>query len=527
MRTRTGLHTPISRRQVLGGAAGLPLAALALRPALAAAEGLDLGEAQPFGFGWLRDQAKDLASKPYQPPVIRYADVLERIDYDAYQQIRFSPGHALWAADDDGPYPIQFFHLGRFFKAPVQLHVVKDGQAREILYSPSLFTFGKADFAAQLPEDIGFAGFRVMDQGSKTDWLAFLGAAYFRSSGQLDQYGLSTRGIAIDTGLPTPEEFPRFTGFWFEPSATDPLAVVIYALMDGPSIAGAYRMECAKHDGVVMQIEAALYARGEIKRMGVAPLTSMFWYSETNRRQARDWRPEIHDSDGLALWTGAGERIWRPLNDPPRLQVSSFVDSDPKGFGLLQRDRNFENYEDDGVFYDRRPSVWVEPLEGWGEGVVQLVEIPTDDEISDNIVAYWLPKAPVKAGSEWNFKYRLHWLADEPYPPPLGRVIATRVGRGGIPGQPRPEDKKKIVIDFAGGPLDDLKKGDRVQLIVDAARGTIDGDYTLQIVGTKHWRAFFDIAVDGDGPVDIRAFLRYEDRPLTETWLFQFIPFDY
>src|SRR6185312_16561852 len=273
MRSRSGFHSPISRRQVLGGAAGLPLVALALRGAAAAAEGLDLGEPQSFGFDWLRDQAKELAAKPYAPPVIRYADVLERIDYDAYQQIRFIPGHALWPDDDDGPYPIQFFHLGRFFKAPVQLHVVKDGQAQEILYSPSLFTFGKAEFAAQLPEDIGFAGFRVMDEGSKTDWLAFLGAAYFRSSGQLDQYGLSTRGIAIDTGLPTPEEFPRFTGFWFEPSAVDPQAVVIYALMDGPSIAGAYRMECAKHDGVVMQIEAALYARKEITRLGVAPLT--------------------------------------------------------------------------------------------------------------------------------------------------------------------------------------------------------------------------------------------------------------
>jgi len=527
MRPPSAIHSPISRRTVLIGAGALSLAALAMRPENARAAGLVFGDAQSFDFDGLRAQAKALASKAYEPPVVRYGDVLERIDYDAYQQIRFIPGNALWANDDAGPYPIQFFHLGRFFKAPVQLHVVKDGQAREILYSPSLFTFGKAEFAAQLPEDIGFAGFRVMDHDSKTDWLAFLGAAYFRSSGQLDQYGLSTRGIAIDTGLPTPEEFPRFTTFWFEPSAADPLAVVIYALMDGPSVAGAYRMECAKHDGVVMQIEAALYARKDMTRMGVAPLTSMFWYSETNRRQARDWRPEIHDSDGLALWTGAGERIWRPLNDPPKLQVSWFVDKDPKGFGLLQRDRNFENYEDDGVFYDRRPSVWVEPLEGWGEGAVQLVEIPTDDEISDNIVAYWLPKTPVKAGSEWDFKYRLHWLADEPYPPQLGRVISTRVGRGGIPGQPRPKDKKKIVIDFAGGPLEDLKKNDPVQLIVEAARGTIDGDYTLQVVGTRHWRAFFDLAVDGAEPVDIRAFLRYNDKPLTETWLFQFIPFDY
>src|SRR5262249_4773493 len=181
----------------------------------AAAEGLDLGEAQPFNFSRLREQAKQLASRPYQPPVVRFADILERIDYDAYQQIHFIPNHALWGKDD-GPYPIRFFHLRPYFQAPVELHVVKGGQAREILYSPSLFTFGKAEFAAQLPEDLGFAGFRVMDVGNKPDWLAFLGAAYFRSSGQLDQYGLSARGIALHTGLPIPHAFPRFTDFWFE-----------------------------------------------------------------------------------------------------------------------------------------------------------------------------------------------------------------------------------------------------------------------------------------------------------------------
>jgi len=502
------------------------MAALALRAGSAEAEGLTFGPARAFDFDGLRARAKRLATKPYQPPVIRFGDVLERLDYDAYQQIRFIPSSGLWA-DGTGPFPVQFFHLGRFFKTPVALSVVKDGSAREILYSRSLFSYGSVNFTADLPDDLGFAGFRVMDPGGNTDWLAFLGAAYFRSSGQLDQYGLSARGIAVDTGLPTPEEFPHFTSFWFEASATDPQALVVYALMDGPSIAGAFKMECAKHGGVVMQIEAAFYPRAAITRMGIAPLTSMFWYDETNRRQARDWRPEIHDSDGLAVWTGAGERIWRPLNDPSQVRVNWFVDKNPKGFGLLQRDRNFEDYQDDGVFYERRPSVWVEPLDEWGDGAVQLVEIPTDDEISDNIVAYWLPKTPVTPGSEWNFKYRLHWLADEPYPPNLGRVISTRIGRGGIPGQPRPKDKKKLVIDFAGGPLDDLKKGDPVKLIVDPARGKIDNDYTLQVVGTKRWRAFFDIALDDNEPVDVRAFLRLNDQALTETWLYQYIPFEY
>ena len=525
MRSPNGFRMRIPRRTFLAGAGTMALAAT-LRPRAGIAADLTFGKPSSFSFEWLRDRARDLATRPYEAPDIRFADILERIDYDAYQQIRFRSDHALWAKDG-GAYPIEFFHLGRYFKAPVRLHVVESDEAREILYSPDMFTFGKARFAADLPPDLGFAGFRVMDEGGKPDWLAFLGAAYFRSSGELNQYGLSTRGVAIDPGMPTPEEFPRFTDFWFEPAAKDAKAVVVYALMDGPSIAGAYRLACAKSTGVIIDVDAALYPRADIKRMGVAPLTSMFWFDEGNRRQARDWRPEIHDSDGLAIWTGAGERIWRPLNNPPQVQVSAFADSNPKGFGLLQRDRSFENYQDDGVFYDRRPSVWVEPIGDWGPGAVQLMEIPTDDEIHDNIVAYWVPKEPVKAGSTWPFKYRLHWLADEPHPGSLARVIATRLGRGGIPGQPRPKDRNKIVIDFAGGPLEQLKQRDPVKLVIGATRGTVDNDYALQVVGTKHWRAFFDIAVDGHEPVDIRAFLRLGDTPLTETWLYQYIPFEW
>jgi glucans biosynthesis protein len=254
----------------------------------------------------------------------------------------------------------------------------------------------------------------------------------------------------------------------------------------------------------------------------------MFWFGENNRHLATDWRPEIHDTDGLAIWTGAGERIWRPLNNPPTVQTSSFEDSDPKGFGLLQRDRAFYHYEDDGVFYDRRPSVWVEPQGGWGRGAVQLVEIPTDDEIHDNIVAYWVPATPVTAGSRWSFAYRLHWLADEPYPPTaVARVRHTRLGRGGIPGQPRPAGARKFVIDFEGGPLEELKKLDPVKPVVNASRGRIDNAYALQIVGTRNWRAFFDLYAEGPELVDLRCFLRLGERTLTETWLYQYIPFEY
>ncbi|HEY7610371.1 MAG TPA: glucan biosynthesis protein D [Alphaproteobacteria bacterium] len=491
------------------------------------ATGLRFGPPQPFSFERLKDEAKRLAGTPFVAPPPRAADVLDKLDYDDHNTIRFNAGRALWA-EGGGPFPIQFFHLGKWFKSPVSIYAVEGGEAREVLYAPDFFTFTRERWDEKLPRDIGFAGFRVMAPPPQTDWLAFLGAAYFRSSGALDQYGLSARGVAIDTAMPTPEEFPRFTKFWLAPVAGVPNAIAIHALMDGPSVAGAFRMLAAKAGNVVMDIECALYARKDIARMGVAPLTSMFWYGKSSRPLAADWRPQIHDSDGLSLWTGLGERIWRPLNNPPTVRTSSFLDKDPKGFGLLQRDRNFENYQDDGVFYNKRPSVWVEPVGDWGEGAVQLVEIPTDDEIHDNIVAYWVPKAAVTRGSQWSFRYRLHWVGEEPFAPPVGRVVATWTGMGGRPGQPRPKNKRKIVIDFEGGPIADLpeKARETVEVVVTPAGGTVDNVYSHRVVGTKRWRAFVDVAAAGREPVDLRLFLRQGGRPLTETWLWQYIPRD-
>jgi periplasmic glucans biosynthesis protein len=521
------MTTGLSRRAVLLNACALPVLAGFSGTALAqGASPIRFGPRQPFSFEWLKSEAKRLAGAPFVDTPARAADVLDKLDYDDHNTIRFNADHGLWA-NGGGPFPIQFFHLGKWFKQPVSIYAVEGGDAREILYSPDFFTFTRTRWDERLPRDLGFAGFRVMTS-PKTDWLAFLGAAYFRSSGALDQYGLSARGIAIDVAMPTPEEFPRFTKFWLGPVAGVPNAVAIHALLEGPSVAGAYRMIAAKAGNVVMDIECALYPRKDIARMGVAPLTSMFWYGKNSRPLAADWRPQIHDSDGLAIWTGAGERIWRPLNNPPTVRTSSFLDKDPKGFGLLQRDRNFESYQDDGVFYNKRPSVWVEPVGPWGEGAVQLVEIPTDDEIHDNIVPYWVPKAPVKAGSEWPFRYRLHWVAEEPFTPRLGRVVSTWTGMGGVYGQPRPKNKRKIVIDFEGGPIADLPESarDTVEVVVTPAGGTVDNVYSHRVVGTKRWRAFIDVAAAGREPVDLRLFLRLGDHTLTETWLWQYIPRD-
>ncbi len=524
-RERTGVDR---RRLLMGGAAllaGLGAPSL-IRVAHAMTE-LPLEAATPFDFEILKDEARRLAARPYMAPAIPHADLLETVDFDAYQTITYKPARTLGPGEDT-TVPVRLFHLGRYFKAPVQLYLVKDGEARAIGYDHDAFTYKDKALEDRLPDDLGYAGFRLMNEGEETDWLAFLGSSYFRSSGPDGQYGLSARGLAIDTGLARPEEFPRFSAFWLHGAGDDADAMIVDALLESESCTGAYRFTISRSDAIVMDVDAYLFVRKDIERLGIAPLTSMFWYGEATRFQGADWRPEVHDSDGLALWTGSGERIWRPLNNPKAVQTSAFLDNAPKGFGLLQRDRDFSNYQDDGAFYDKRPGIWVEPIGSWGEGEVQLVEIPTDDEIYDNIAAYWKPAEPVRAGDTLHFAYRLHWVSHEPYPPEaVARVVSTRIGRGGVPGQERAANTKKFVIDFEGGPLDGMEQRFDVEPVVDASRGTVEGRYVVKVVGTNRWRAFFDLDVEGEEPVDLRCYIKLDDDVLSETWMYQYLPFSF
>ncbi|MBO0663641.1 glucan biosynthesis protein [Jiella sp. MQZ9-1] len=517
-----GEPSGLNRRSFLTAAAALGLLPATGR-AFADDKLLSFEAPKAFSFELLADQARQRAMQPYVPLQPRDPKVLDQIDFDAHWKIKYKPKATLNVAG--GKAPVRLFPLGRYFQLPVGIHVVDGGQSRELRYDAAVFDMPGDSPYRQLPKDIGYAGLRVMAPDQQTDWLAFLGAAYFRSAGELNQYGLSARALAIDVAMPTPEEFPRFTDYYLEPSKTIGRDLVITCLIDSPSMTGVFRMDVGKHGPVVMDIDSRFFARKKIARLGLAPLTSMFWFSETDRPDRVDWRPEIHDSDGLALWTGANERIWRPLNNPGEVRTSSFADTSPKGFGLLQRDRSFANYEDDGVFYEKRPSVWVEPTGSWGKGEVQLVEIPTDDEIHDNIVAYWVADEPVEQGDEIPLSYRLTWSKDAPYPPEVSTVTATRIGRGGIPGQPRPKGVVKLAVDFDGGyvaKLDRDAKG--VEAVVTSSRGTISNVDCYSVkVGTA-WRMTFDLKTDSTDPVDLRAYLKRGEQTLTETWLYQFLP---
>jgi periplasmic glucans biosynthesis protein len=509
----------VDRRSLLVATLSSTLAAAGITPRQGE---VSLGPSHPFSYAWLRNRALQLAGQAYVEPVPPARDVVQSIDFALSQKIKFRPEYALWA-NGPGNYPVRFFHLNKYADVPVRIFVVNGKTAREIVYSPRYFDFGGTGLEKKLPSNLGFSGFRVMNgHGIESDWLAFLGASYFRSSGAEDQYGISARGIAVDTALATKEEFPRFTEFWLRATAS---SIEIDALLESPSLTGAFRFDASRGDGVVMNVHSDLFARADIQRLGVAPLTSMYWYNESNYWKRTDWRPAVHDSDGLAMWNGAGEHIWRPLVNPPSVQTNSFLDNNPRGFGLLQRDRDFNNYQDDGAFYNRRPSLWVEPLGKWGEGIVQLVEIPTDDEVQDNIVAYWQPHAPVRSGDQLAFDYRLYWKSTEPISlGPLGRVVATRIGRGGIPGLSHPKGLHKFVIDFEGGDLATLPTRFDVTPVITLSREKPQNAYVIKVVGTQRWRAFFDVNLTGSEPLDMRCFLRLADRTLTETWLFQFFP---
>ena len=486
-----------------------------------AAEKLD---SKAFTFEDLKALAKTSAAKPYSPAVVPAPELIDKITYDQHWKISYKEEETIYPNGKKAP--VQFFYPGRYFQEPVKVYVRDDKNLiTDVPFSNALFDMPSDSPAHDLPEGFGFAGFRIMRPDMKPDWISFLGASYFRTDGPEGQYGLSARGIAINTGMNQLEEFPRFSTFWLGPAEKEGESLSVWALLDGPSITGAYRFGLSKDNkeakGHVTSVSAHLYMRDDVERLGIAPLTSMYWYSEKDKTTAKDWRPEIHDSDGLAIHTGAGQYVWRPLNNPQSVSTNSFIDNNPKGFGLIQRDRDFSNYEDDGVFYNKRSSAWIKPIGDWGKGAVQLIEIPTKDETFDNIVAYWVPEKAARKGDEFSYSYDIEWRPLDPKSTTLANVVNTRQGLGGIPGQPIPEGVNKMVIDFEGPVLEGLDRESGVKPIVEASNGEIIEPISAHpIVGTKQWRLTFDYKQKNNNPVSIRAYLiDKKDKAITETWV--------
>lgn len=525
--TNDPLHHDLSRRDLLRTA--LAGGAFYLLPDLARAQtqGKKAAEATPFSFEILKEMARKLSTEAYEAPKIADGKILDQIDYDKHNEVQFKKEGTLWL-DQGATSPVQPFFPGRYFRTPVRIYTLDQGMATEWNFDLDLFDIPKDNPARKLTHTKGFAGFRVMDAKTERDWMAFLGASYWRTEGYSGQFGLSVRGLAMDTAIPDgPEEFPLFTRFWLEPAANGDMTA--YALLESPRATGAYRIVSTRDKGVIQEVTVSLYLRGDVERLGMAPLTSMYWYGKHDRAVGIDWRPEVHDSDGLEIHTGSGEKIWRPLNNPPRNMANAFGAPGLQGFGLMQRERNFEEYQDDGVFYNKRASAWVEPLGDWGDGAVSLVELRTVDETHDNIVASWQPAAPAKAGNSYDFAYRLSWVEDCPVPPVVARFVATRVGVGGVPGQDRVPDVVKVVCDLDNRGLEELTRADGVEVVVSASRGKVSAMAAYPVVGEDNWRTMFDLDISAlpagdDTPVDLRIFVSQKGMAKSETMLLQLFP---
>jgi glucans biosynthesis protein len=465
-----------------------------------------------FDFAAVEAQAQKLASEPYKD-VQPIGGDMKKLSYDKYRALRTKPETALWR--DSGLFRVEFFPAGFIYDRPVNIGVVEKGNVTPVVIGAGQFDFSDTGLK-EPPKELAPAGFKVTSPLNRPDKfdevIAFLGASYFRQIGRGQNYGSSARGLAIDTATERPEEFPTFRSFWLVKPAANATELTVWALLDSPGASGAFAFVIKPGARTVVETKAVLFLRHDVSLLAVAPLTSMYFAGKTSPPRD-DYRPEIHDADGLFMLTGHGERIWRPLGNPAALAVSSFSDNNPRGFGLMQRERSFEQYQDSTARVETRPSLWVEPLGDWGDGEVRLVEIPSKSETNDNIVAFWAGRWPTKQGSRLEFGYRLSALTDDAALSSQARVVATRASA--IPSN---DKGRRIVAEFAGGELAGLQPEQPVEAQVTLSSGKLLRSYVEALPGQKSWRLFIDFQPDGKKPVDMRANLKLYGQILTETF---------
>lgn len=482
-----------------------------------------LGSSPPargFTLDDVATRAAQLAASPYRKPNSNLPDEVKTLSYDQYRDIRFLPDRALWRKSGLR-FQVMFFHQGWYFDQPVRIHEVTPRGAREITFDPGEFDYGKNKIDRTRLGGLGFAGFRVhfpLNTRSYPDeTLVFLGASYFRALGKGQRYGVSARGLAIDTALSTGEEFPRFVEFWIQRPRPTASELTIFALLDSPRAAGAYRFNLKPGVTTVVEVSAKLFLRDPVGKLGLAPLTSMYFFGSNERTTRDDYRPQVHDSDGLLMHSSSGEWIWRPLVSPKRLLVTSFALTNPLGFGLMQRERRFERYEDLEARYDLRPSAWIEPAGEWGPGHVELVQIPLPDETNDNIVAYWVPDRVPKPKEPLEYGYRVLWQEQREARPPLAWVSQTLRGKGYTRS---PDDSIEFHIDFVGPGLEQVPRDAKVEAVLSIdSNGRLLEQNTVRNDLTGGQRVVVRLRRnDAAKPVELRAQLRNGPQVLSETW---------
>lgn len=484
------------------------------------------GETPPGGSGdegvfseqWLFTKAENLARKPYEQPELNLPSELADLDQQRYQAIQYKADAAVWK-DDPFTFDLQFRHTGFQYKVPVEIYLIDANVARPFKYSTALFDFGAPLTAPPADSQSGFSGLRVHAPINRPDsmdaFLSIQGASYFRAIGAGQAFGLSARGISVNTAQPQGEEFPGFRALWIKKPAGDERQLLIYALLDGPSLTGVYKFRAEPGRMTTIDVECTLFPRKLLTHVGIAPLTSMYFFGSADATRADDYRPNVHSSGGLQIWNGAGEWLWRPVTNPERLQYSAFADKTPKGFGLLQRRRGFHDYEDIDARFGDRPSVWVEPIGDWGDGAIDLIELPSRSEIYDNIVVFWRPKSPLAEIASHYFRYRLHWGWEPPVRSTLAQAIQTRTGARGSP------DVRFFVIDFVSGSSCNGCNLPPFTADVRTGDGEIRNVAVRENPATGGQRVTFDFRPGRVDQTDLRCELKQNGQAISETWIYR------
>jgi glucans biosynthesis protein len=481
---------------------------------------------------YVAQAALERARHPFHSPRADLPPFLkaDQLNYDAYREIRFKRERALWN-DGQSPYLVEFFHPGYLYEEPVRINEFVAGHVQDIRFVSDFFDYGSHRFKQQIPASTGYAGFRALcalnEPGTMDELGAFLGASYYRLLGKGQRYGLSARGLALDCGEPDrPEEFPIFTDWWLgKPTAKDePLH--LFGLLDSVSCTGAYEFRIRPGETTIAEVDSVLFFRERAKvrevepgrlpvnTIGVAPLTSMFWFGPASEARFNDYRPAVHDSDGLLVSFGNGETLWRPLDNPPRLVHQRFATTNLTGFGLLQRSRNLAAYQDLFNCYDQTPSVWVQPRGNWGDGDLNLVELNTHYEGLDNIVAFWSPRDLPSPLHPLRFNYTEYWTRENDMILSANKVTATMIG-----GDSASPTLRQIAIDFAGPRLAAIPKGRAPQAVASCSdNGVILDNQVVPVPGTSTWRVMLKVDRADENPIDVRCTLTFGGKPVTETW---------
>ncbi|HEV2541505.1 MAG TPA: glucan biosynthesis protein D, partial [Methylobacterium sp.] len=508
----------LDRRRLIGGAAAG--AALALLPgradAQAAAPALPAA-GSPFSDATVPDLARALGNRAFVAQAANdMPDPLKNLSREAYEAIRLRPEALLWGGEPHG-FAVEPLLRGFYYTDRVALFLVEDGVVRPVTYARGNYEAGSEAGAAALPEtEPGFSGLRIRARFGERhqDFAVFQGACFYRLVGQGQEFGVNGRALMLRPADPRGEEFPRWRALFVERPKTPDGPLVIHALIDSDSLAAALRLELRPGETSTAAVTATLVTRKAVEHLGLGGMQAPFLFGPHDRRGADDARAAVYAAGGLQIRNGGGEAIWRPVRNPETLQISGFLDNGPQGFGLIQRDRSPATFEDDAHPWERCPSLWVEPGEStgadnlWGEGAVTLLEIPSDAEINENVIAYWRPKAALPAGQEIRVGYRQNW-GGEPPVDPLARVTGTRSGRGGA------TPRRLFLVDFTGDGLFTAEGAMvPVETVLIAAPGRIVEGATRWIAHpeTRTVRVAFELDPGSERAAELRLALKTEGR---------------